>query len=106
MGSLAVVTFVAACLGKGVACWIAARVTGASPREALGVATLMNARGMMELILLNIGLQRGLITPTLFTILVMMAIGTTLMAGPLFGLGLPARQAAPAKGHLGLEELS
>ena len=44
----------------------------------------MNARGMMELILLNIGLQRGLITPTLFTILVMMAIGTTLMAGPLF----------------------
>ena len=39
---------------------------------------------MMELILLNIGLQRGLITPTLFTILVMMAIGTTLMTGPLF----------------------
>jgi hypothetical protein len=40
----------------------------------------------MELILLNIGLQRGLITPTLFTILVLMAIGTTLMAGPLFSL--------------------
>ena len=46
----------------------------------------MNARGMMELILLNIGLQRGLITPTLFTMLVMMAIGTTLMACPLFCL--------------------
>ena len=76
--------FLAACAGKGLACWVAARLTGASQREALGVATLMNARGMMELMLLNIGLQRGLITPTLFTILVMMAIGTTLMASPLF----------------------
>jgi Kef-type K+ transport system membrane component KefB len=76
--------FVAACAGKGVACWLAARATGASRRDALGVATLMNARGLMELILLNIGLQRGLITPTLFTILVLMAIGTTLMTGPLF----------------------
>ncbi|MEO7274822.1 MAG: cation:proton antiporter [Vicinamibacterales bacterium] len=77
--------FLAACAGKGVACFIAARVTGATTREALSIATLMNARGLMELILLNIGLQRGLITPTLFTILVMMTIATTLMAGPLFG---------------------
>jgi Kef-type K+ transport system membrane component KefB len=61
-------------------------VTGASSREALSVAVLMNARGMMELILLNIGLQRGLITPTLFTIFVLMTFGTTLMAGPLFSL--------------------
>jgi Kef-type K+ transport system membrane component KefB len=65
---------------------LAARVTGASTREALSVAVLMNARGMMELILLNIGLQRGLITPTLFTIFVLMTFGTTLMAGPLFSL--------------------
>jgi Kef-type K+ transport system membrane component KefB len=46
----------------------------------------MNARGMVELILANIGLQRGLITPTLFVILVLMAIGTTVMTGPLFSL--------------------
>jgi Kef-type K+ transport system membrane component KefB len=78
------VVFLAACVGKGLACWLAARVMGVSNRDALGVATLMNARGMMELILLNIGLQRGLITPTFFTILVMMAIGTTLMATPVF----------------------
>jgi Kef-type K+ transport system membrane component KefB len=78
--------FLAACAGKGVACFVAARITGASTREALSVATLMNARGLMELILLNIGLQRGIITPVLFTILVMMTIGTTLMAGPLFSL--------------------
>jgi len=83
---LALLTFVAACAGKGIACFFAARVTGASSREALSVAVLMNARGMMELILLNIGLQRGLITPTLFTIFVLMTFGTTLMAGPLFSL--------------------
>ncbi len=77
--------FAAACVGKGAACWLAARLTGASSRDALGIATLMNARGLMELILLNIGLQRGLITPTLFTILVLMAIGTTVMAYPVFG---------------------
>lgn len=84
MWVIAGLVFLAACAGKIVACWIAARLSGSSSRDALGVATLMNARGMMELILLNIGLQRGLITPTLFTILVMMAIGTTLMASPLF----------------------
>jgi Kef-type K+ transport system membrane component KefB len=40
----------------------------------------MNARGLMELIILNIGLERGVITPTLFSIMVIMAIVTTLMA--------------------------
>jgi Kef-type K+ transport system membrane component KefB len=102
---VALAVFAAACLGKGGACWAAARLTGSSPREALGVATLMNARGMMELILLNIGLERGLITPTLFTILVIMAMGTTLMAGPLFGW-IFRRQSSPrVDGYLGLEEL-
>jgi Kef-type K+ transport system membrane component KefB len=76
--------FVTACAAKGVACWAAARLSGAPPRHALAIATLMNARGMVELILVNIGLQRGLITPTLFVILVLMAIGTTVMTGPLF----------------------
>ncbi len=83
--SIALAVFIAACAGKGIACFLAARATGATPREALSVAVLMNARGMMELILLNIGLQRGLITPTMFTIFVLMTFGTTLMAGPLFG---------------------
>jgi Kef-type K+ transport system membrane component KefB len=47
------------------------------------VGALMNTRGMMELIILNIGLEQGLITPTLFTIMVIMAIVTTLMCSPL-----------------------
>jgi Kef-type K+ transport system membrane component KefB len=92
---VALLVFAAACAGKGVACWGAARLTGAGNREALAVATLMNARGMMELILVNIGLQHGLITPTLFTILVLMTIATTLMAGPLFSI-LYARAPIPA----------
>ena len=78
--------FIAACVAKGGACWMAARLSGAPPRHALAIGTLMNARGMVELILANIGLQRGVITPTLFVILVLMAIGTTVMTGPLFSL--------------------
>ncbi len=74
----------AAVLGKGVACWLAARATGISNREALGIGTLMNARGLMELIIINIGLQRGVISEELFATLVIMAVITTLMASPLF----------------------
>jgi len=73
-----------AIMGKGVACYFAARATGEPNREALAIGSLMNARGLMELILLNIGLEHGIITPTLFTILVFMAIITTLMASPIF----------------------
>lgn len=72
--------------GKGIACWVAARATGVSNREALGIGTLMNARGLMELIIINIGLQRGIITPALFATLVIMAVLTTLMASPIFEL--------------------
>lgn len=74
----------AAVVGKGVACWLAARATGISNREALGIGTLMNARGLMELIIINIGLQRGIISEGLFAVLVIMAVVTTLMASPIF----------------------
>lgn len=74
----------AAVLGKGVACWGAARMAGLSARESLGVGVLMNARGLMELIIINIGLQRGVISEGLFAALVLMAVLTTLMASPLF----------------------
>lgn len=80
----ALLILLAACLGKGVACWLAARLNGEDNREALAIGTLMNARGLMELIILNIGLERGVITPTLFTIMVVMAISTTLAASPVF----------------------
>ena len=74
----------AAVVGKGVACWVAARATGIANREALGIGTLMNARGLMELIIINIGLQRGIISEGLFATLVIMAVVTTLMTSPVF----------------------
>lgn len=81
---IALVLLVASIVGKGVACWAAARLHGEDNRTALAVGSLMNARGLMELIILNIGLQHGVIQPALFSMMVLMAIVTTLMASPLF----------------------
>jgi Kef-type K+ transport system membrane component KefB len=88
---------VVAILGKGVACWIAARATGLPNREALGIGVLMNARGLMELIIINIGLQRGVITEGLFSALVLMAVFTTLMASPLFEILVGDASIAPSE---------
>jgi Kef-type K+ transport system membrane component KefB len=71
-------------LAKGGACYAAARLCGQDNRTALGIGALMNARGLMELIIINIGLQKGVIGTGLFSMLVLMAIVTTLMASPLF----------------------
>ncbi len=86
------------------ACWLAARLAGEDNRTAMGIGALMNARGLMELIIINIGLQKGIIGPTLFAIMVLMAIVTTVMAGPLFEIvyGRQAR-AAGELGALGTE---
>jgi len=81
------------------ACWAAARLSGQDNRTALGIGALMNSRGLMELIIINIGLQAGVIGPALFSMLVLMAIVTTLMASPIFEVvyGKQAR----ASGELG-----
>jgi len=76
----------ASILAKGGACYLAARLSGEDNRTALGIGALMNARGLMELIIINIGLQKGIIGPTLFAMLVLMAIVTTMMASPLLQL--------------------
>ena len=81
---IAAVVLIASIAAKGVACWAAARLAGEDNRTAMAVGSLMNARGVMELIILNIGLQKGIIEPALFSIMVLMAIVTTLMASPLF----------------------
>jgi Kef-type K+ transport system membrane component KefB len=84
----------ASVVAKGGACYLAARLSGENNRTALGIGALMNSRGLMELIIINIGLQKGIIGPTLFAMLVLMAIVTTMMAGPLFELvyGRKARE--------------
>jgi Kef-type K+ transport system membrane component KefB len=70
--------------GKLGACYAASRLCGQNHADSLTVASLMNARGLMELIMLNIGLQAGIISPRLFSAMVIMAIVTTLMAAPFF----------------------
>jgi Kef-type K+ transport system membrane component KefB len=76
----------ASIFAKFFACWAAARMAGQSNRAALALGALMNARGLTELIIVNIGLAAGIIAPTLFSMLVLMAIVTTLMSSPLFEL--------------------
>jgi Kef-type K+ transport system membrane component KefB len=80
-----------AILGKFGGAMIAARTSGMGWRESGAIGILMNTRGLMELIVLNIGLDIGVISPALFTILVLMALITTFMAGPLIELIYPKR---------------
>jgi Kef-type K+ transport system membrane component KefB len=72
---------------------VAARVTGMNWRESLQLGALMNTRGLMELIALNIGYDMGILSQRIFTMLVIMALLTTVMTGPLVTLFGKARQA-------------
>jgi Kef-type K+ transport system membrane component KefB len=92
LAGVALAILAASVLAKGGACYVAARLTGHDHQTALGVGALMNARGLMELIITNIGLQHGVITPAMFCVLVLMAIITTLMTAPLFALAYPSRR--------------
>jgi len=83
---IAGITILVAFVCKGGGCLLAARSVGATWRDSAAIGVLMNARGLMELMLANIALERGLITPAMFTILVLMAIVTTLAATPLYHL--------------------
>jgi Kef-type K+ transport system membrane component KefB len=91
-----------ATLGKFGGTWGAARVMGLAHRDAASLGVLMNTRGLMELIVLNIGLDLGIISPTLFAMMVLMAIATTVATSPILhalvpnGATLP-RAAQPAE---------
>jgi Kef-type K+ transport system membrane component KefB len=65
---------------------VAARLTGMHWRDALSLGALMNTRGLMELVALNIGYDLGILTPAMFAIMVVMALVTTIATGPLLGL--------------------
>lgn len=81
-----------ACLGKFGGSALAARFTGMSWRNASAVGILMNTRGLMELIVLNIGLDLGVISPTLFAMLVLMALVTTFATTPILDLIVRGRE--------------
>ncbi len=76
--------------GKAGGSTLTARMTGMSWRDATAIGVLMNTRGLMELVILNIGLDIGVISPALFSMMVVMALLTTAMTTPLLGLIMPA----------------
>jgi len=77
--------------GKYFGTYIAARVSGINKREASALGWLMNTRGLTELIVLNIGLELGVISPLIFTMLVIMALVTTFMTSPLLEWTYPKK---------------
>jgi len=81
---------VVATVGKFGGTLIAARLTGMSLRHAAGLGILMNTRGLMELIVLNIGLDFGVISPALFTMMVLMALVTTMATTPILEVLVPS----------------
>jgi Kef-type K+ transport system membrane component KefB len=94
-GAMMLILAVAA-FGKIAGGAIGARMAGYGWRDSLATGSLMNARGLMELIVMKIGLDAGLIGPELFTMLLVMALVTTAMTGPLINLFIGRKAAVPA----------
>ncbi|KAJ1548898.1 K(+)/H(+) antiporter [Cladochytrium tenue] len=96
MAGLSLVLVVLGCMtGKIGGCTIAARLNGLSWRESFAVGILMDTKGLVEIIILNIGLQSGLINDQAFAIMVLLAIFTTLVTTPAISVIYPERFYAP-----------
>jgi Kef-type K+ transport system membrane component KefB len=80
--------------GKFGGTLLAARLTGLGWRPAAGLGVLMNTRGLMELIVLNVGLELGVISQTLFTMMVLMALATTIATTPILQRLIPGSSEA------------
>lgn len=87
----ALLVLLVAIAGKFGASTLAARMAGIPWRDAASLGILMNTRGLMELIVLNIGLDIGVISQPVFTIMVLMAVTTTFMTSPLLEVVYPSR---------------
>jgi Kef-type K+ transport system membrane component KefB len=83
-----------ATVGKFGGCFVAARMIGVPWRDAAAIGLLMNTRGLMELVILNLGLEIGVISPPLFSMMVLMALVTTIMTTPFLEWIYPAKRAA------------
>ena len=86
-----------ATVGKFGGTLVAARLTGLRWRDAAALGTLMNTRGLMELIVLNIGLDLGVISPTLFAMMVIMALVTTTATAPALEWLIPSASTCVTK---------
>jgi Kef-type K+ transport system membrane component KefB len=85
-----------ATMGKWLGAMLASRMTGIKWRESCALGVLMNTRGLMELVVLNIGYDIGVLSPTIFAMMIVMAIVTTLMTSPVLSLILPELRAQRA----------
>lgn len=82
----------AAIIGKLAGCGITARINGYSRRDSLVLGTLMNTRGLTELVILTIGLNLGVLSDRTFAMMVVMALATTFMAAPIINRLMPRRE--------------
>lgn len=93
-----------ACAGKLAGTFTAARLTGMGPREAGTLGVLLNTRGLIELVVLTVGLKAGVLDAQIFGVLVLMALCTTLATGPLLDLLARVWPADGAAGPSALRE--
>lgn len=84
----------AAIAGKMLPAYVAARLCGFDPREGTMIGAMMNTRGLMELVVLNVGYDLGILPPAVFTMLVIVAIVTTVMTAPILRVCLRRTQPA------------
>ncbi|MEM9347009.1 MAG: cation:proton antiporter [Planctomycetota bacterium] len=90
--AIVIIVLVVAIIGKVVGCYFGAKIAGLNKRESWAIGFGMSARGAMEIILGQIALSFGLITEELFVAIVIMAIATSVIAGPLMQKALDRRQ--------------
>lgn len=104
---LTCVIILIAVAGKFVGSALAAKFVGQTWKDSLSIGALMNTRGLMELVVLNIGYDLGVLTPQIFSIMVLMALITTFMTGPaLTFINWVFRSASIKKVPVGLKELN
>lgn len=95
----------AACVGKFGGSAIAARLSGFTARESSAIGVLMNTRGLMELVILSIGLQLAVINEQVFAMMVVMALATTTLTTPLLHLVYPERMLRATLAHVATQTL-
>jgi Kef-type K+ transport system membrane component KefB len=86
MWGYAVAIIAAAVVGKLAGAALTARATGMNWKDSVGLGVLMNTRGLVELVILNAGLELGVLSPALFTMMVLMALVTTFMTSPVLSI--------------------
>ncbi len=103
---LTALIIVIAVAGKFLGSALAARFVGQSWKDSLSIGALMNTRGLMELVVLNIGYDLGVLTPQVFSMMVLMALITTFMTGPALDLINRAFRSKPQASAQELKEMS